>query len=186
MKRLAKLELDPATNLDENMKRIHEKSTQRTPLPLFVFVQVRDARVAEQLVSSVQQDSVAGEAQAAAAAASRSGSDGGGAGDAQAVRLGELEMEVERLASRSEHLRAQNDVLSLTLAESRALGERMAVLLGLSYSIIKSTRVLPGSLKMFFFSCRQVRVQLHGPPSGLGTGGSGLGSLRGASRSGRE
>jgi len=37
---------------------------------------------------------------------------------------------VERLASRSEHLRAQNDVLSLTLAESRAMGERLAVLLG--------------------------------------------------------
>lgn len=37
---------------------------------------------------------------------------------------------MERLASRSEHLRAQNDVLSLTLAESRAMGERLAVLLG--------------------------------------------------------
>lgn len=42
----------------------------------------------------------------------------------------ELELEVERLASKAEHLRAQNDVLSLTLYESRAVGERLAVLLG--------------------------------------------------------
>uniref|UniRef100_A0A0P4YFD7 Colorectal mutant cancer protein n=1 Tax=Daphnia magna TaxID=35525 RepID=A0A0P4YFD7_9CRUS len=77
---------------------------------------IRDARVAEQLVCSVHQDSVQGEAHHSSGA--------------EAVRVNELELEVERLASRSEHLRAQNDVLSLTLAESRALGERLAVLLG--------------------------------------------------------
>ena len=49
---------------------------------------------------------------------------------AESIRVNELELEVERLASRSEHLRAQNDVLGLTLAESRALGERLVVLLG--------------------------------------------------------
>ncbi|EFX90286.1 hypothetical protein DAPPUDRAFT_309841 [Daphnia pulex] len=77
---------------------------------------IRDARVAEQLVCSVHQDSVQGEAHHASGA--------------ESVRVNELELEVERLASRSEHLRAQNDVLSMTLAESRALGERLAVLLG--------------------------------------------------------
>nr|CAH0099402.1 unnamed protein product [Daphnia galeata] len=77
---------------------------------------IRDARVAEQLVCSVHQDSVQGEAHHASGA--------------EIVRVNELELEVERLASRSEHLRAQNDVLSMTLAESRALGERLAVLLG--------------------------------------------------------
>lgn len=52
--------------------------------------------------------------------------------ETESVRVNELELEVERLASRSEHLRAQNDVISLTLAESRAMGERLAVLLGMS------------------------------------------------------
>ena len=83
--------------------------------------------MAEQLVSSVHQDSVQGEANHAS----------GG----EAVRVNELELEVERLASRSEHLRAQNDVLSLTLAESRALGERLAVLLGIN--------VLAENLKLY-------------------------------------
>ena len=46
------------------------------------------------------------------------------------MKVRELELEVERLSSRAEHLRAQNDVLSLTLSESRAMGERLAVLLG--------------------------------------------------------
>ncbi len=73
--------------------------------------------MAEQLVCSVHQDSVQGEAHHASGA--------------ESVRVNELELEVERLASRSEHLRAQNDVLSMTLAESRALGERLAVLLGI-------------------------------------------------------
>lgn len=78
------------------------------------LMQVRDARVAEQLVSSVHQDSVQGEMNNAPGA----------------VRITELELEIERLASRAEHLRAQNDVLLLTLAESRAMGERLAVVLG--------------------------------------------------------
>ena len=79
-------------------------------------MQVRDPRVAEQLVAGLHQDSVRGEAHNVTGA--------------ESVRINEMELEVERLASRSEHLRAQNDVLTLTLAESRALGERLAVLLG--------------------------------------------------------
>ena len=47
-----------------------------------------------------------------------------------ANKVRELELEVERLSSRAEHLRAQNDVLSLTLTESRATAEKLAVLLG--------------------------------------------------------
>ena len=71
--------------------------------------------MAEQLVSSLHQESSAGESRDALGAA---------------VKVRELELEVERLSSRAEHLRAQNDVLSLTLSESRAMGERLAVLLG--------------------------------------------------------
>jgi len=77
---------------------------------------IQDPRVAEQLVSFFHQDSVRGEAH--------------NVSGAESIRVNELELEVERLASRSEHLRAQNDVLAMTLAESRALGERLAVVLG--------------------------------------------------------
>ena len=80
------------------------------------FDKIQDPRVAEQLVSFFHQDSVRGEAH--------------NVSGAESIRVNELELEVERLASRSEHLRAQNDVLALTLAESRALGERLAVVLG--------------------------------------------------------
>jgi len=82
----------------------------------FCLTKIQDPRVAEQLVSFFHQDSVRGEAH--------------NVSGAESIRVNELELEVERLASRSEHLRAQNDVLALTLAESRALGERLAVVLG--------------------------------------------------------
>lgn len=72
--------------------------------------------MAEQLVAAVHQDSVQGEMN--------------NASGAESARITELELEIERLASRAEHLRAQNDVLLLTLAESRAMGERLAVVLG--------------------------------------------------------
>ena len=114
---------------------------------------------------------MAGEAQAAANQCANDS----GLGEAQAVRLGELELEVERLASRSEHLRAQNDVLSLTLAESRAMGERIAVLLG-TLSLDNSS-FLNSDLNKFTFTFRQIRVKLYSSASSSGTGGSRLGSL---------
>ncbi len=77
--------------------------------------QVRDARVAEHLVASLHQSPSGGGAET---------------GGAAAVQVQQLELEVERLSSRGQHLRAQNDVLSLTLFESRATAERLAVLLG--------------------------------------------------------
>ena len=97
---------------------------------------------------SVHQDSVQGEAHHASGA--------------EIVRVNELELEVERLASRSEHLRAQNDVLSMTLAESRALGERLAVLLGISYSIKRMPQWNVHICLFFVYSCRQIRIKLHG------------------------
>lgn len=45
-------------------------------------------------------------------------------------KLQEFEIEMERLCSRMEHLKAQNEVLTLSLEESKANCENMAVLMG--------------------------------------------------------
>ena len=45
-------------------------------------------------------------------------------------QMQEFEIEMERLSSRMEHLKSQNEVLVLSLAESRAHSDRLTVLLG--------------------------------------------------------
>jgi hypothetical protein len=42
----------------------------------------------------------------------------------------EFEIELERLQSKIDHLKAQNDVLSLTLFESKAYSDHLTVLIG--------------------------------------------------------
>ena len=49
----------------------------------------------------------------------------------------EFEIEMERLSSRMEHLKSQNEVLTLSLAESRAHSDRLTVLLGQVWPLIQ-------------------------------------------------
>ena len=45
-------------------------------------------------------------------------------------KMQEFEIEMERLCSRMEHLKSQNEVLALSLGESRAHSDHLTVLLG--------------------------------------------------------
>jgi hypothetical protein len=45
-------------------------------------------------------------------------------------KLKEFEIEMERLSSRIEHLKSQNEVLNLTLAESKNHCDNITVLIG--------------------------------------------------------
>lgn len=45
-------------------------------------------------------------------------------------KIRELQLELDRATSRAEHLRSQNDVLGLTLEDSKSLTDRLTVLLG--------------------------------------------------------
>lgn len=49
---------------------------------------------------------------------------------AVAGKMREFEIEMERLASKIEHLKAQNEVLSITLGESKNQCESLTVLIG--------------------------------------------------------
>ena len=56
--------------------------------------------------------------------------DGGGACAGAAGKMREFEIEMERLASKIEHLKAQNEVLGITLGESKSQCEGLTVLIG--------------------------------------------------------
>ena len=45
-------------------------------------------------------------------------------------RIRELELELERVSTRGEHLKSQNEVLELTLHDSKSLTDKLTVLLG--------------------------------------------------------
>lgn len=45
-------------------------------------------------------------------------------------RIRELELELERVSTRGEHLKSQNEVLELTLQDSKSLTDKLTVLLG--------------------------------------------------------
>ena len=53
-----------------------------------------------------------------------------GGGGAVAGKMREFEIEMERLASKIEHLKSQNEVLSITLGESKNQCESLTVLIG--------------------------------------------------------
>ncbi|CAG0902714.1 unnamed protein product, partial [Cyprideis torosa] len=90
-------------------------------------------RVAEQLVRGIERES---DAQERLMAAKESGpSPGGGQPAAPPLSkddrlLREHQVEIERLQSRIDHLQAQNDVLSMSLEESRLTSERLSILIG--------------------------------------------------------
>ncbi|XP_068237666.1 colorectal mutant cancer protein [Palaemon carinicauda] len=78
--------------------------------------------VAEQLVAGVQEESDAQELYHALATA--------GGTLAPHERLKEFEVEIERLHAKVDHLKAQNDVLAITLSESKAHCDRLSILMG--------------------------------------------------------
>ncbi len=51
-------------------------------------------------------------------------------------KVKEFEIEMERLASRIEHLKAQNEVLSLALGESKNQCENLTVLIGKGFKYL--------------------------------------------------
>jgi PDZ domain of MCC-2 bdg protein for Usher syndrome len=58
--------------------------------------------------------------------------------------LKEFEIEMERLSSRIEHLKSQNEVLSLTLAESKNHCDNITVLIGEPLTLVLGARQLMG------------------------------------------
>lgn len=78
--------------------------------------------VAEQLVAGVQEESDAQELYHALATA--------GGALAPHERLKEFEVEIERLHAKVDHLKAQNDVLAITLSESKAHCDHLSILIG--------------------------------------------------------
>ena len=50
--------------------------------------------------------------------------------DINDTKLKEFELEFERLQAKIDNLKSQNDVLSLTLEESKAMTDRLSVLMG--------------------------------------------------------
>lgn len=84
---------------------------------------ISSSKVAEQLVQQLQEEAHTQEAIAAQRLCS-SGS------PLPEGRLREFEVEIERVSSKVEHLRCQNDLLQLTLEESRGQCDRLSVLLG--------------------------------------------------------
>ena len=81
-------------------------------------------RLAEHLVQSLQDDSTVAEIEQAF----HSPITGPGCIAEEKVR--EFEIETERLSSRLEHLRTQNDVLTLNLEDAKSHADRLTVLLG--------------------------------------------------------
>lgn len=84
---------------------------------------ISSTKVAEQLVQQLQEESNTQEA----IVAQRLRSSGSPLPEG---RLREFEVETERLSSKVEHLRCQNDLLQLALEESRGQCDRLSVLLG--------------------------------------------------------
>ncbi|XP_075742221.1 LOW QUALITY PROTEIN: colorectal mutant cancer protein [Rhipicephalus microplus] len=84
---------------------------------------ISSSKVAEQLVQQLQEEAHTQEAIAAQRLCS-SGS------PLPEGRVREFEVEIERLSSKVEHLRCQNDLLQLALEESRGQCDRLSVLLG--------------------------------------------------------
>ncbi|RUS81578.1 hypothetical protein EGW08_010652, partial [Elysia chlorotica] len=100
---------------------------------------VHNSSTAEHLVQAVHQGSgVAELLKSMPGSHSGSGSVGSAGGGSDQQRIGEIsasvvaefEVELERRQARCDHLKAQNDVLSATLEESRSYAERLSVLMG--------------------------------------------------------
>lgn len=99
-----------------------ESGDQRITGSELSSVGVWTTAVAEQLVAGVQEESDAQELYHALATA--------GGALAPHERLKEFEVEIERLHARIDHLKAQNDVLAVTLNESKSHCDHLSILMG--------------------------------------------------------
>ncbi len=90
-------------------------------LPCPDHVQLPNAKVAEHLVQTLQECS---NVQEVIQTVYQCGS------DISDTKVHEFEIELERLQSKIDHLKSQNDLLSLTLEESKAQCDRLTVLIG--------------------------------------------------------
>lgn len=88
---------------------------------VYFLIQVSSAKVVEHLVQHIQEES---NTQEIFHAISSSGS------QISDYKIREFEVETERLNSKIEHLKSQNDLLTLTLEESKTNCDRLSVLLG--------------------------------------------------------
>ena len=99
-------------------------------------LQLQSSQVAEHLVqsiidaSAVQEVIVAATTAAGAASSTASQQHSADAAAAAAAMAAEFEVEMSRLRSRINHLRAQNTLLNVTLEESKCTCTRLAVLMG--------------------------------------------------------
>ncbi|KAK7067309.1 hypothetical protein SK128_003168 [Halocaridina rubra] len=143
--------------------------------------------VAEQLVAGVQEESDAQELYHTLATA--------GGALAPHERMKEFEVEIERLHAKVDHLKAQNDVLSLTFSESKAHCDRLSILMGkyesnstalqLAVTILDQTieayevfvALLESEIGLLLASCKAagVGVKSTGSAGGSGTGNAGGG-----------
>ena len=79
---------------------------------------------------------------------------------AVAGKMREFEIEMERLASKIEHLKAQNEVLGIALGESKNQCESLTVLIGERAQTLKSIINSLFSLSITHFTLyRKVRVE---------------------------
>lgn len=116
----------PVTKMAERirLRRTEPPASQRLILGSeMANLGISSSKVAEQLVQQMQEEAHTQEAIAAQRLCS-SGS------PLPEGRLREFEVETERLSSKVEHLRSQNDLLQLALEESRGQCDRLSVLLG--------------------------------------------------------
>lgn len=95
---------------------------------------LQTAKVAEHLAHSLHESSsfqeILQSMQAAGGGAQAGGLGGGVGGELVVGKIHEFEIELERLQSKVDHLKAQNDLLNLTLAESKSHCDHLTVLLG--------------------------------------------------------
>ena len=90
-------------------------------ISLLFFFQLPNAKVAEHLVQSLQECSNVQEIFQTLYQCGNEISEN---------KIHEFEIELERLTSKIDHLKSQNDLLTLTLEESKAHTDRLSVLMG--------------------------------------------------------
>ncbi|XP_069172163.1 LOW QUALITY PROTEIN: colorectal mutant cancer protein [Procambarus clarkii] len=137
--------------------------------------------VAEQLVAGVQEESDAQELYHALATA--------GGALAPHERLKEFEVEIERLHTKVDHLKAQNDVLAITLCESKSHCDHLSILMGkyesnsialqLAVTNLDQTieayevlvALLESEIGLLLASCKAAGVGVKRTGGGVGSGG---------------
>ncbi|GFO30024.1 hypothetical protein PoB_005652900 [Plakobranchus ocellatus] len=153
---------------------------------------VHNASTAEHLVQALHQVSGVAEILKTAPGSRSGGGSGGGATGAGAEQnlseinvamVAEFEVELERRQARSDHLKAQNDVLAATLEESRSYAERLSVLMG-KYESNNTALQLASAFSDHCLEAQDVLIALMDTEMGVllaNCRAAGLGALAGSS-----